>query len=477
MLRFPKLSFLRKKKPVRTSSYRTFIEQYPDYASTFMVDRLRATDYYRLDRLGHTYLDYTGGSLYADCQLDAHQELLRNNVFGNPHSTNPTSQASTKFLDETRQFVLDYFNCGDDYFCIFTANASAAIKIVGECFPFCENSELLLTFDNHNSINGLREFARNGDCATGYVPAQIENLRIDEGKLKEALDACPDKKNKLFAYPAQSNVSGVKHGLEWVKYAQDQDWDVLLDAAAFVPTNKLDLQAVKPNFVSISFYKMFGYPTGMGCLLMRKDSFKKLKKPWFAGGTVSLVSILADDYILAENHEKFEDGTVNYLGIPAIKIGLEHINKVGIETIQLRVKCLTGWLINHLDELKHSTGAPLVQISGPITNEERGGTIIMNFYDKDGSKLPFFEVEQRANAAKISLRTGCFCNPGIDELNSDLSQDQLGEYFTSRDSKSAKMIMESVGTIRGAIRISFGLASNFADAERFLVFAKTFLDE
>ena len=468
------LRLFRKKRPVRTSVYRSFIAEYPAYAETFKVDRLRATDYFRLDQLGHTYLDYTGGSLYADCQLDEHQALLRNNVFGNPHSTNPTSQASTKLVDETRQFVLDYFNANKEYFCIFTANASAAIKIVGECYPFCKESELLLTFDNHNSVNGLREFARHDGCHTGYVPVMIENLRIDADKMSEALNSCPEKTNKLLAYPAQSNVSGVKHGLNWIGYAQERGWDVLLDAAAFVPTNKLDLQKVRPNFVSISFYKMFGYPTGLGCLLIRKDSFEKLQKPWFAGGTVSLVSVLADNHILVNNHEKFEDGTVNYLDIPAIKIGLKHINSVGIETIQLRVSCLTGWLIEQLNALKHSNGNPVVRISGPVTNQDRGGTIIMNFYNSDGEKLPFFEVERRANEAKISLRTGCFCNPGIDELNSALSPEQLGKYFTSRDDKSIHEIMESVGIMRGAIRISFGLASNFADAERFMKFAQGF---
>jgi len=37
---------------------------------------------------------------------------------------------------------------------------------------------------------------------------------------------------------------------------------VLLDAAAFVPTNRLDLRVVTPDFVAISFYKMFGYRPG-----------------------------------------------------------------------------------------------------------------------------------------------------------------------------------------------------------------------
>jgi molybdenum cofactor sulfurtransferase len=37
---------------------------------------------------------------------------------------------------------------------------------------------------------------------------------------------------------------------------------VLLDAASLVPSNRLDLSRWHPDFVAISFYKIFGYPTG-----------------------------------------------------------------------------------------------------------------------------------------------------------------------------------------------------------------------
>lgn len=47
-------------------------------------------------------------------------------------------------------------------------------------------------------------------------------------------------------------------------------WKVMLDAAAFVPTQPLDLTQFPADFVSISFYKMFGYPTGLGALLVRR---------------------------------------------------------------------------------------------------------------------------------------------------------------------------------------------------------------
>jgi selenocysteine lyase/cysteine desulfurase len=64
----------------------------------------------------------------------------------------------------------------------------------------------------------------------------------------------------LFAYPAQSNFSGVRHDLGWIEAAHEHGYDVLLDAAAYVPTAQLDLSAVKPDFVPVSWHKVFGDP-------------------------------------------------------------------------------------------------------------------------------------------------------------------------------------------------------------------------
>src|SRR5262245_60147403 len=83
-----------------------FRRAYPSYARTRRLDELRASDYARLDEQGQVYLDYTGGSLYADSQLRAHMELLRRCVFGNPHSHNSTSQAATELMEQARSYVL-----------------------------------------------------------------------------------------------------------------------------------------------------------------------------------------------------------------------------------------------------------------------------------------------------------------------------------------------------------------------------------
>ena len=297
-------------------AYSAFVESYPSFNQTRLLDEWRETQYSRLDANKQIYLDYTGGGLYSESQLDEHMELLRTSVLGNPHSANLTSLAMTDLVEDTRKYVLRYFNASpDEYFAIFTANASSALKLVGEAYPFTPTSHYILTFDNHNSVNGIREFARVKGAKVTYVPLTKPDLRIDRAELDDILNSVDMDQHNLFAFPAQSNFSGVKHPLDLVDRAHRQGLDVLLDAAAFVPTNQLDLSAVKPEFVAISFYKMFGYPTGVGCLLAHCGILDKLHRPWFAGGTITLASVQGCGHTMADNEAAYEDGTVDYLNL------------------------------------------------------------------------------------------------------------------------------------------------------------------
>jgi selenocysteine lyase/cysteine desulfurase len=452
-----------------------------DYERTSRIDELRATEYRRLDEQGHVYLDYTGAGLYAESQVREHADLISRGVFGNPHSASPTSTATTDLVERTRRAVLEWFNATGDYTAVFTLNATGAMKLVGESYPFAPGGTYLLTADNHNSVNGIREFARARGAAVVYAPLTFPELRIEAATLSEQLAAADRSARNLFAFPAQSNFSGVKHPHALVDEAHARGWDVLMDAAAFVPTNRLDLRAVRPDFVAVSFYKMFGYPTGVGCLLVRTDALPRLGRPWFAGGTVNFATVHGRAHILAPREAGFEDGTLNFLSIPAVEIGLRYLDSVGMDTIQTRVRCLTGFLLERLVAMRHSNGRPVVRIYGPLTTAMRGGTVTMNFYDPAGHLLDYRRVEELAGSERISLRTGCFCNPGAGETAEGITDEDVATALATITDLTLPRFLQVIthrgGKSAGAIRISLGIASNRADVERFLAFAATLRDQ
>jgi len=408
-----------------------------------------------------------------------HQKLLTENVFGNPHSLNPTSIAATRQVDETRETILKFFHADpNEYLVIFTSNASSALKLVGESYPF-PGGRYLLTFDNHNSVNGIREFAHARGAEVTYIPIALPEMRVVDSMLDEQLANPNPGANNLFAYPAQSNFSSVQHPLDWIGKAQARGWDVILDAAAFVPTNQLDLSMVKPDFVPISFYKMFGYPTGLGALIARKSALARLHRPWFAGGTITVASVQGGKYYLADGAPAFEDGTLDYLNIPAIVIGLKHIESIGYEVIHQRVLSLTGWLLDNLTAMKHKTGKPLVRVFGPTTTQARGGAVTVNFYNENGNAIDHRYIESEANKVNISLRTGCFCNPGAGEIALGISRVELDVCFT-QPGHAQRLSLDDFrlcidGKSSGAVRISAGMVTNFNDVQGFLQFARGLL--
>lgn len=463
-------------------AFTEFLNSYPSYQETTILDEFRRTDYARLDEQEHTYLDYTGGGLYGESQLREHITLLQDNIFGNPHSHNPSSMAMTELVEQTRAAVLKFFKTTpEEYVVVFTPNASGSLKLVGESYPFTEGGHFALCADDHNSVNGIREFARARGAQVSYSPLTTPELRMDMDRLDMILDSADPREDNLFAFPAQSNYSGVKHPLSLVEHARDKGWDVLIDAAAFAPTNEMDLGRWQPDFAAISFYKVFGYPTGIGALLIRREVLPKLRRPWFSGGTVKIVSVKAFDHYLADGEAAFEDGTINYLSIPAVEIGLRHINKLGMHNISERVRCLTGWLLEQIADLKHSNGRPMLRVHGPTGLDMRGGTITVSFFDTHSRPISGQIIEQLAAQANISLRTGCFCNPGSGEATFQLPQSLMDQFFVNDEGMNFSELVEVVNQVQGvdvsAVRISVGLASNFADVYRFIQFAAGFHDK
>ena len=455
-----------------------FLQRWPGYAST-LLDADRRDDFARLDRHGDVYLDYTGAGLYPASLVRAHAERLLDGTFGNPHSTNPTSHAATELVESARRAVLAHVRADpDEYVVVFTANASGALKLVAESFPFGPGGTYLLTFDNHNSVNGIREFARARGADVVYAPVRPPELRIDDDGLRRALDAPCDGAPRLFAFPAQSNFSGVLHPLAWVARARERGWSVLLDAAAFAPTHALDLGAVRPDFVSLSFYKMFGFPTGVGALLARREALAALRRPWFAGGTIAYAAVSQPRHDLHEGSEAFEDGTLNFLALPAIADGLALLGGGRQAAIDARAMALTGWTLDRLLALRHASGRPVVQVYGPPDAEGRGSSMSFNVHDASGALVDHREVERRANAARISLRTGCFCNPGAGEVALGISGEELAGCFAHHDRMTVDAFRGCLtGKGSGAVRVSFGWASTFGDAHALVGLIASFTDE
>lgn len=442
---------------------------------------LREREFARLDEAGLAYLDYTGSALPAARQLRLHANLLRD-VYGNPHADSAPSRRSTAALDEARALLLRHLDADDrEYTVCFTANATAAVKLVAESFPFAPNSIYLLTADNHNSVNGVREFARRAGAHVAYVPLDDELRARDAERL--LAEAASRQGPRLFAFPAQSNFSGVRHPLGLIEVAQQLGYHVLLDAAAYLPTCPLSLRRHRPEFVALSFYKLFGYPTGLGALVARRDALARLRRPWFSGGTVEYVSVQNDLHSLLPDSGAFEDGTPHFLGAAALPAGFSLLAEVGMERMAGHVARLTASFLDRFRALRHRDGSPAALVYGPTGGRARGGAVAFNVVGRDGGVVPYWIVEERAREVGVAVRGGCFCNPGAAEAAFGFEPEAAARCLreAGRDGaftvqRFAACMNDGAHVAVGAVRASLGLANNDSDIDRAMAVVESFVD-
>ena len=73
-----------------SSSYASFLAQYPTYEDTSVLDHLRKEEYSRLDKAKEVYVDYMGGCLWPKRLVAGHASILKSGLFGNTHSDSPS---------------------------------------------------------------------------------------------------------------------------------------------------------------------------------------------------------------------------------------------------------------------------------------------------------------------------------------------------------------------------------------------------
>eukprot|EP00887_Chlorella_sp_A99_P004517 scaffold34.g4517.t1 len=436
-------------------------------------------------RLGSkVYADYAGAPPYSEAVLAAACHALSTRLYGNPHSEAGWGEAdaAAAAAAEARRLTLAMCNARpDEYECIFTAGATAALKLVGEAFPWagsaaggsaCSSgpgggtsvptssgagaagasptgggSVFLYLRDNHTSVLGIRQLAAERsvkvvacvEVAAEAPAASPAGTGGGEGSEASgpgfALRLCTTPEaaaavaaaagvgglggpgagasaaQHLLALPLESNFSGVRYDPRLISAAQagrlslllpggapraaapcgadgapgdvapcgadgargagalplpPGRWRVLLDAAKACGTAPPDLAAFPADFVALSFYKIFGWPTGLGALLVRREALDAcLRRQYFGGGTVLAASAEEPFAVLRPGAAGWEDGTPPFLTLPSVAAGYEFIQRRGgFSAVAAHAGAVAARLAARLAALRHANGARVCVLYG-----------------------------------------------------------------------------------------------------------------
>lgn len=156
---------------------------------------------------------------------------------------------------------------------------------------------------------------------------------------------------------------------------------------------------------------------------MRTDNAETLRKTFWGGGTVELATSAEPFHVLkCRPSDKFEDGTVAFLDIIALRHGFDFLEHTlgGVAEVQKHVHALTRYSYARLSSLRHANGAPMVLLFGnhayPAADHMQGGILNFEVLDETGAEVSYKLVEKRAAAAGLHIRAGALllsCNSGL----------------------------------------------------------------
>lgn len=425
------------------------------------------------------------------------------NLYGNPHSTSDPSQLSGHMVDSIREKTLAFFKADPEHFdIIFTANATAAIKLVGECFrDLASASPMSSTFwygyhkDAHTSVVGIREMTKgNHHCFTSDDEVEKWLNNFQNPAIAPSSSTIPG----LFCFPGQSNMTGRRLPLSWTRKLRQsnvpshQNTYSLLDAAALATTTQLDFSDpdTAPDFTAVSFYKIFGFPD-LGALIVRKESGHILGwRKYFGGGTVNSLTVFHEATVQRKDatlHDALEDGTLPFHNIIALGCAIDvHFKLYGsMKTISQHTSYLSRRLYLGMVNLHHYNGTPLCVIYNDVPERceygdsvTQGATVAFNLMKPDGCYVGHSQVEKIANEKGIFLRSGGLCNAGGIASYLQVEPWQFKRAWSAGHRCGEEGLDLVNGKPTGVVRASLGAMSTIADVDTFLDFlADVFVEQ
>lgn len=404
------------------------------------VDNYRKNYMKRLE--DNLYFDYAGENLYTDLQVRSFIDELHKNLYGNTHSESPSAKLSSELVLDMREYIREYFGIekATEYIVVFTYSHAQALKLIAEAFQFNQNSTFLYSTTSSNNILGLRGFATEKGAK-----AQSFDIKSDA-----KFEFAPNSSN-LIAFPLVDEFDGstlsVTKMQKIIKAANASNAATLVDASIYLANHKIDLKETPFKAVAVSFDKMFGYPT-LGAVLIEGEFIKSLKKPYFGGGTL-VFALPHENYekMRLRPAEKFEDGSLPFLSIAALKNGFKLFDDLDFKQMTSGIRESFHRLYKGLKDLKN------VKLYTDSTSET---IVTFNILDKDQNIIDYNKVLAAAAAKNITLTGGCMNTPGT-------CTKLLGK--TDSDLKKGGF---------GALRASVGWATSFNDIDGLVSFVKNY---
>lgn len=332
----------------------------------------------------------------------------------------------TENYEAVRQKAARFINAPSQNEIVFVKGVTEAINLLAYSYgqALTPKDVVVVSGAEHHSNIVPWSLLRDRTHCQLQVLSFKEDGSIDDSEIEKALALKP----AIVSLILYSNVTGVRFDVEKVLQAfKGTPTITVVDAAQAVLHERLDVQALGVDFLTLSAHKMFG-PFGTGILYGKKDRLEEC--PPFMGGGSMISQVSWDKIILQSAPHKFEAGTPNIADVIGFGVAIDFIEQWGVSSWTSHTRSLVEKLEKDLE------GFERIRQIGPRTTESKKADIVSFVYDGAHAS----DVGEILDQMGIAVRAGHHC---------------------------AQPLMQQYG-IAGTVRVSFGPYNTLGEVD-FLV--------
>ncbi|MBQ7351582.1 MAG: aminotransferase class V-fold PLP-dependent enzyme [Clostridia bacterium] len=267
---------------------------------------------------------------------------------------------------------------------IFTSGCTSAINM-GLRGTAKRNGHIITTIFEHNSVLRTLEDLKQTHNISYTTLTPNKEGQIPTSEIAKAIKS----NTYMIIINHTSNVTGATQNIEKIgKIAKKHNLIFFVDGAQSVGHEKINMQEMNINLLSIAGHKGLYAPQGIGVLAINDC----IVTPTKTGGTGTYSEKLKQP---TNYPEGLESGTQNIVGILGLYAGLEFVIKHQ-EKINTKIHTLTQYLVDKLNKIKN------IEI---FAHNISSGVISISIKNKDS----VFVSQILDEAYNICTRSGLHC--------------------------------------------------------------------
>ncbi|MDD3084053.1 MAG: SufS family cysteine desulfurase [Candidatus ainarchaeum sp.] len=341
------------------------------------------------------YFDNAATTLKPIQIINAEKEYYEKNCANIHRGLHEMSENATISYEKTREKVAEFVGAKKEEV-IFTKNTTESLNLVA--YSFMNNNFLkkgdkivLSEMEHHSNIVPWQFIAKKTGAKIEFVNINNE-FEVDFNDLEKKVSGA-----KIVSFSGASNTIATIPNLKKIeKIVHDNNALFCVDAAQLIAHKKINFKKINADFLAFSGHKMLG-PTGIGCLVGKKEFLEKMSPFIFGGDMIKHVS--KQKSVFEETPKKFEGGTPNIAGTYSLREAITYLEKVGFDLIKKQEINLKKICLDGMKEISNKE----IEF---YCNEKKDSSPIILF---DYKKIDCHNLAILLNEEGIAIRSGFHC--------------------------------------------------------------------